>query len=178
MASLSDYNAGRLHGIWVDALDADDIFDAVQTMLAESPEAATPFSKKWGLKAEEWAIHDYEGFSPIRLSEWEQFETVAALGSLIDEHGAELISAAMDASGEDDPEKLAELCEGAACYLSWHDAAADLVETFNDELERAFGGNVPYYIAVDEDAIARDLRHEAGYVESDDGHVYYFPEIN
>lgn len=75
VASLSDYNAGRLHGRWIDA--TDDIGAEVHEMLAESPEPG----------AEEWAIHDYEGFGPIRLSEWESFETVAALATAIEEHG-------------------------------------------------------------------------------------------
>jgi len=49
VASLSDYNAGRLHGAWIDATqDADEIEAEVQEMLAASPEPI----------AEEWAIHD------------------------------------------------------------------------------------------------------------------------
>lgn len=79
VASLSDYNAGRLHGAWIDATqDADDIGEAVQAMLSASPEAG----------AEEWAIHDYEGFHGIRLGEWESFERVAELATLLEEYGA------------------------------------------------------------------------------------------
>lgn len=78
-ASLSDYNAGRLHGAWIDCegLDADDIGAAVREMLADSPEAG----------AEEWAIHDSEGFGGIEIGEYDSFETVAALASAISEHG-------------------------------------------------------------------------------------------
>jgi antirestriction protein len=79
VASLSDYNAGKLHGAWIDAdQSAEEIGEEVSAMLAESEED----------NAEEWAIHDFEGFGSIRLSEWETFETVAALGELIAEHGA------------------------------------------------------------------------------------------
>ena len=78
VASLSDYNAGRLHGRWINAdQDADEIFAEVKTMLAASPE---PF-------AEEWAIHDYEGFHGIKIHEWESFETVSELAEAIEEHG-------------------------------------------------------------------------------------------
>jgi len=38
--------------------------------------------------AEEWAIHDYEGFGPIRLSEWADLDKVAEIGALIEQHGA------------------------------------------------------------------------------------------
>ena len=61
VACLASYNAGILHGEWIDATDADTIREAIQEMLKRSP---TP-------GAEEWAIHDYEGFGPLRLSEFE-----------------------------------------------------------------------------------------------------------
>jgi hypothetical protein len=60
VASLSDYNAGRLHGRWIDANQpTHGIWSDIGDMLAESPEPG----------AEEWAIHDYEGFWPLELSE-------------------------------------------------------------------------------------------------------------
>ena len=37
--------------------------------------------------AEEWAIHDYEGFGPLHLHEYEDFETVARVAAGIVEHG-------------------------------------------------------------------------------------------
>lgn len=77
VASLSDYNAGRLHGKWIDVegKDADDIYEEVKAMLAASKE---PF-------AEEWAIHDHEGLG--HLSEYDSFERVAAIAEKIGEHG-------------------------------------------------------------------------------------------
>src|SRR5690606_14427673 len=75
---LADYNAGRLHGVWIDAnQDPKDIRAAVDAMLAESMEPV----------AEEWAIHDYEGFEGIRLGEWESFENVSAIARGIENHG-------------------------------------------------------------------------------------------
>src|SRR5260370_37719316 len=69
-ASLGDYNAGRLHGAWLNAaVDIDELSAGVHAMLAASP---TP-------RAEEWAIHDYEGFGPVRLGEYEDLTTVAHL---------------------------------------------------------------------------------------------------
>ena len=78
VASLSDYNAGRLHGAWIDAAqDADDIHAAITAMLAASPEPG----------ADEWAIHDYEGFGDIKISENEDIAAVAAIAAGIAEHG-------------------------------------------------------------------------------------------
>ena len=82
VASLSDYNAGRLHGKWIDAAqDVDTIREEISEMLAGSKE----------LGAEEWAIHDFEGFGEWRLSESESLETItiyaAALAELVDEAG-------------------------------------------------------------------------------------------
>ena len=37
--------------------------------------------------AEEWAIHDYEGFGSLRLSESESFQTVSAIAAGIAKHG-------------------------------------------------------------------------------------------
>ncbi len=69
VASLSDYNAGVLHGRWIDAdQDADAIHADIAQMLAESPTDKS---------AEEWAIHDYEGFHGITISEFEDIDTVA-----------------------------------------------------------------------------------------------------
>lgn len=78
VASLADYNAGRLLGRWIDAAQsAADIHEAIQTMLKESLEAV----------AEDWAIHDYEHFGGLRLSEFEDIERVAATARGIVEHG-------------------------------------------------------------------------------------------
>jgi antirestriction protein len=78
VASLADYNAGRLHGRWIDAdQDADTIHAQIASMLAESGEPI----------AEEWAIHDYENFDGLRLSEYEDIATVAEAAQLIVEHG-------------------------------------------------------------------------------------------
>jgi antirestriction protein len=58
VASLSDYNAGRLHGRWIDAAQGVEAVEAeIVDMLGESRQ----------LVAEEWAIHDYDDFGDIRL---------------------------------------------------------------------------------------------------------------
>lgn len=75
---LAAYNNGRLHGEWIDAnQDADDIRTQIKTMLEKSP---VPF-------AEEWAVHDFEGFGSIDLGEWPDIERVSVLAKLISEQG-------------------------------------------------------------------------------------------
>lgn len=79
VACLAAYNNGWLHGRWIDARqDVDAIRAEVREMLATSP---IPH-------AEEWAIHDYEGFEGAQISEYQGFDSVAELAGFIDEHGA------------------------------------------------------------------------------------------
>ena len=83
VASLNDYNNGILYGVWIDAeQDSDEIQDAINAMLANSPTA-----KRTGQEAEEWAIHAYEGFHGIAISECEDLETVSELAAALEEHG-------------------------------------------------------------------------------------------
>jgi antirestriction protein len=78
VADLAAYNAGKLHGEWIDATqDPDDIHEAIQAMLRKSPEP----------DAEEWAIHDFENFAGLHLSESEDIEKVSQVAKLIEEHG-------------------------------------------------------------------------------------------
>jgi Antirestriction protein len=83
VASLADYNAGRLHGVWIDATqDAHDIKMCIFVMLSESAEPV----------AEEWAIHDHEGFGSLRIGEYESIERIAAVAEGIEEHGAAFVA--------------------------------------------------------------------------------------
>ena len=79
VACLAAYNSGYLHGAWIDAdQDADEIRDEITAMLARSPIKG----------AEEYAIHDYEGFEGVTISEYAGIDTVARMGAFIAEHGA------------------------------------------------------------------------------------------
>lgn len=86
VASLTDYNNGELHGTWLDAVDIDDVWEGVKAMLEASPYNARPELLIYG-PAEEWAIHDHEGFGSWRLGESESFERVCRVGAFIQEHG-------------------------------------------------------------------------------------------
>lgn len=146
VASLSDYNAGRLHGIWIDVDDVsgDDIGQQVEDMLAQSSEPI----------AEEWAIHDYEGFGSIRLSEWESFERVAELGRMIAEHGEAFKAwiANDPTKDEDDFEDFEDEYRGT--WESVEDYAYELIQDLvpRSDLEDSLLGR--YF---DYEAFARDL---------------------
>ena len=78
VASLSDYNDGRLYGRWINAdQDPDCIDNEVRDMLKGAPTR----------RAEEWAIHDYEGFGAFHLSEYESLIVVARIAQGIGDHG-------------------------------------------------------------------------------------------
>lgn len=83
VASLSDYNNGILHGRWIDATeDVEEMWTHVTEMLRSSPTAL-----RFGQVAEEWAIHDYEGFGDLRLGEYEPLSKIAMLAGGIQKHG-------------------------------------------------------------------------------------------
>jgi len=59
-ACLAAYNNGLLHGRWLDVTgDVDALRADIAAMLADSPEP----------NAEEWAIHDYDGFNSSQWGE-------------------------------------------------------------------------------------------------------------
>ncbi|MFZ5895540.1 MAG: antirestriction protein ArdA [Myxococcota bacterium] len=78
VACLAAYNAGMLHGEWIEAAQtAEGIEAEIRSMLARSPV----------LGAEEWAIHDYEGFCGAQVAEHEVIADVAEIAKFIEEHG-------------------------------------------------------------------------------------------
>lgn len=171
VASLTDYNAGTLHGAWIDAdQDADTIAEAVAAMLRKSPEARR-FPQ--GGPAEEWAIHDYEGFDGISLSEWEPFELVAAIGEMVAEHGA-AFAAWYDNDPSHDTDELAERFEDA--FAGQWDSLADYAHELAEDC--GYLAAMPEQIRgyFDAEAFARDLDYggDVWTAPADGGGVYVF----
>ena len=70
IASLSDYNAGNLHGSWVDltkATTAEEIQECIDYVLKTSPQP----------DAEEYAIHESQGLPFHLRGEWPDLEAIA-----------------------------------------------------------------------------------------------------
>lgn len=155
VASLSDYNNGILHGRWIDATeDVHDMHELIDEMLRSSPTTA-----RYGDKAEEWAIHDYEGFGPLRLGEYEALSTVARLAAGITEHGPAFAAWAeqVGTSEADQLDRFDELYRG-----EW-DSADDYAEQLLDDMgaTAAIDGLPEWlqcYVELDVAGFGRDLQ--------------------
>ncbi|QSZ50076.1 antirestriction protein ArdA [Arthrobacter sp. D5-1] len=167
VASLADYNNGRLLGTWIDAtIGADAIYEQIHAMLARSREPAP----------EEWAIHDYEGFGSKQLSEFERVEEVAALAEGIAKHGP-AFAAWVDYSGLDaedwhyfedaylgDYPTLEAYAERIIADMGWQ-----------QQIDAYLPESLKTYAKIDAEAMGEDLRlsGEIYVIESDSG-VYVF----
>jgi len=160
VACLASYNAGRLHGEWIDAnQDAECIHEAIQKMLAKSPEPM----------AEEWAIHDYEGFGGLGLSEGEDIERVAELARLISEHGL-AFAAYAGHIGEDYATE--ESFQDAYCG-EWDSELAYAEELFDECYAHDIPENLRCYI--DYEAFSRDVfMGDCFSVDNPEGGVWVF----
>jgi antirestriction protein len=149
VASLADYNAGRLHGRWIDAAqDPEDIWAEVQAMLKESKEPI----------AEEWAIHDYDDFGGLRLGEYESFEKVSLIANMMEDHSPEIVAAYLS-ENEDAP--LGDISE---YYCGQWDSEKAYAYEYVEEC--GWGGiSVPEELQnyLDWDAIVRDLFEHGEY---------------
>lgn len=167
VASLADYNDGRLLGTWIDAtIGADAIYEQIHAMLARSREPAP----------EEWAIHDYEGFGSKQLSEFERIEEVAALAEGIAKYGP-AFAAWVDYSGLDAEDW--HYFEGA--YLGEYPTLEAYAERIIDDMgwQQEVDAHLPEslkpYAKIDAEAMGEDLRlsGEIYVIESDSG-IYVF----
>ena len=78
VACLAAYNNGKLHARWINPTQAvEAIHEEIQQMLSESPIAG----------AEEFTIHDYEGFGSVKLDKYESIEAVHEKARFILQHG-------------------------------------------------------------------------------------------
>lgn len=146
VASLADYNAGELLGVWIDANQESEALHAeIEAMLARSDEDV----------AEEWAIHDYEGFGPFQVHEYEPMDVVSAVARGIAEHGTAFAAyVSWAGTGE---EALRAFDD---CYLgSWPNLevyARELAEDFGWEAKlRELPEDMRQYVSIDYDGVAR-----------------------
>ena len=160
VASLPDYNAGILHGKWIelDGLSAGDIQEEINQILKSSP-----YAKQYDEIAEEWAIHDYE-LGGIRISEYEGLDTVVSIVESLAQHGEAFAIYYNDVS---DLEIAITNFEEA--YIGEYDSFLDYAtETFDELYAHSIPDNLRIYI--DYTAFARDLEAEGYFIE--DGHIF------
>ena len=163
VACLAAYNNGRLHGEWIDAdQSADELHEAVARMLAASPQPG----------AEEWAIHDYEGFGSLRLGEYESFERIATIAAGVAEHG-DAFSAWLS---YDDSQDATDMQSFEDAYRGEWDSLRAYAEDYAEStgMYDAAEKSGSQYVVVDIDMLTRDLDIELYTARSDHRTVYVF----
>lgn len=154
VADLAAYNNGELHGVWINATDdLDDIWEQINEMLANSPE---PF-------AEEWAIHDHEGFNGYALGEYEGIETAHKIACFIEEYpkiGGELLN---NFGGDLEEAKTAAEENYCGCYRS----PAEYAEELTDQT-----GDIPQHLEryIDYERMGRDMEYSGDIFTIETGH--------
>ena len=164
VASRADYNSGILHGTWIDAnQEADDIYLEIAQMLNKSKQP----------NAEEWAIHDYEGFGPVEISEFESIKIISALGKGINEHGL-AFSHFVQMVGTKDLDDLNNFND---VYIGKWDSleqyAREMLDDFGLNLDDCVPEFIKPYVHIDIDSFAQDLKNDLFISEDGDG-VYVF----
>lgn len=139
-ACLASYNNGILHGAWIEASqDIAGIQDDIQIMLNASTIQ----------NAEEYAIHDYEGFEGAEIPEYASLESIVTLATFIVEHG-KLGAKLLDYFGDTKDAKKAMADYYYGEYKSVAEFAEDLTEQTTQIPEA-----LQYYI--DYERMAQDL---------------------
>ncbi|OZC91808.1 antirestriction protein [Rhodococcus sp. 06-412-2C] len=168
VASLSDYNNGRLHGVWLDAArTADEIHADIAAMLAASKES----------DAEEFAIHDFDDFGAVRLGEYESIPHVVAIAQGIEQQGYAF--AAWADAHEGDPDMLEHFNEN---YIGRYDSLGSYAEEIIDDhgyqqlIDDVIPESLRPYIRIDTDALARDIYLDGSVVvyPDDTGGIWLF----
>ena len=142
VADLAAYNAGHLHGVWVDATQE---FDEIHLKIAEMLEASPV------LGAEEYAIHDFDGFEGYQPGEYASLEMVHQTACFIEENPE--LGGALLAYFNDLQAARQAMDEGyQGCFASLADYAQDLTEQAME---------VPQHLAayIDYQAMACDLEY-------------------
>lgn len=160
VACLAAYNNGYLHGAWIDAdQDADQIRDEIAAMLARSPID----------DAEEYAIHDHEGFEGVSISEYAGIDSVARMATFISEHGA--LGAGLLEQFSGDMDQAESTLED--CYHGQFASLADYMEELTTE-SVTIPEALRYY--VDWEGMARDaeMGGDLFTIETARGEVHVF----
>lgn len=141
VACLAAYNDGSLHGAWIAADRGEQhLWQQTREMLNNSPAP----------NAEEWAIHDHDGFEGAPLSEHLGFAAICELAEFICERGA-LGGKLCEYYCGDTQQARAAFEDYAGCYASLADFAETLTRETGPEIPNAF----QYYI--DWPAMGQDM---------------------
>ena len=201
-ACLASYNAGILHGAWIDATDdADEMSESIRAMLRKSPcpnvtvecpdceGDGRPYgfnsdSDKENIcetckgkgevpSAEEYAIHDYEGI-PSTFGEYPSLESIADFVALCDEYDYIDSDDIAAIVADIGAEYVADKLRDDFCGI--FDSFRDYSDDAADEMLSAHDikDDSPLARYFDYEAFARDLRHDMNTVELPSGNVAVF----
>lgn len=155
IASLADYNNGRLHGEWIDATqEPEDLERAIWRILASSREP----------DAEEWAIHDYDGFGPLKLGEYESLDDLSTIANGIAEHGpafAAWVEIVQDGGGPLDHDLLNQFSDH---YMGSYESAEAWAQEMCDDFgytiqaQATLPETIQRYVRIDYQAFANDMK--------------------
>lgn len=185
VACLASYNQGEMHGEWLELEDLSELRKGIEEVLKSSPA---------GEDAEEYAVHDYDGFGPLSVSEHPDLDLLCKISGLVDTFG-EIALHVLANHGTDSLEYaravLTECYEGPWESLDkWAESRlAEIIkvtEGFRSILDRTFGSiylsrhyrmnNLGSYLKFDESSWARDLEL-GGYLETyevnDQVHIFW-----
>lgn len=157
VACLASYNNGVLFGRWIDAdMHSDDIQTDIETMLADSPAP----------DAEEWAIHDYEGFQGFDVGEWGDIDDLAETARLVIEHGSAYALYSANVGND-----YANESDFQDSYCGEYESETAYAEGLADDLYGDLDNPLwPYF---DYEKFARDLFCGGDYWSAEDGSVVH-----
>ena len=156
VACLASYNAGKLHGVWIDCTFGEDsIWEEIREMLRASPcpNVTVEHDGEQVPSAEEFAIHDHENFEGYEVGEYESIAKVAEVAEGIEKHG-EAFAAFLGYDSYNKPEDFEDRYRGS--FSSFRDFSDDYAD------ECVLEGNKNEVLAryFDYEAFARDLEHD------------------
>lgn len=160
VACLASYNAGELHGAWVDLdSDKDVMGEAIASMLATSPTTG----------AEDYAIHNTENL-PSCVGEYTSLDDLATLAELYDEHGDAAL-AALEEAGAGDLDDVREALED--CYVGEYDNDEDFAYSMAEDMGLLQDNAQWPYTCIDWGLAARELMYDY-FAVNWNGTRYYF----
>ena len=160
IACLASYNNGILFGKWINAAQDEDSINAeIHDMLSQSP---IPH-------AEEWAIHDYDGFGSYPLDEYESISTICEIAAFIVEHGE--LGIELMANVGCNVEEAREILENNS-YGTYDSELDFATELFNECYAHEIPEHLRHYI--DYEAFCRDLFINDYYSIRINGDVHIF----
>lgn len=123
VACLASYNAGDLVGEWIEVEswdDSDSLKEKIQAVIAKSPAP----------NAEEYAIHDYDGFPrTAEFGEWPDLQLLCDYVEAVSDHGSDVMNAAIAVS--DNFKETLDAVENR--YYGCFDRDGDYAESVADD---------------------------------------------